>query len=91
MLKEFHIDVWTVWGLAAQGLYFARFVLQWVQSEKEGKIVVPHVFWILSLIGASMIIVYAVARKDIVFLIAGTLQLIIFSRSLAISRRSNHE
>lgn len=87
-MSQFHIDIWTLWGLTAQGFYFARFVLQWFHSEKEGKIVVPHAFWILSLIGAAMIIVYALVRKDVVFLIAGGLQLVIFTRSLMISKKS---
>ena len=34
-----------------------------------------------------MIIVYAIVRRDIVFLIAGSLQLIIFTRSLMISKK----
>ncbi|MCA9373481.1 lipid-A-disaccharide synthase N-terminal domain-containing protein, partial [Candidatus Woesebacteria bacterium] len=38
-MSQFHIDIWTLWGLTAQGFYFARFVLQWFHSEKQGKIV----------------------------------------------------
>ena len=87
-MNQFKFDIWTIWGFIAQGFYFARFVVQWFQSEKQGKIVIPHVFWILSLIGAAMLIVYALVRFDIVFLIAGILQLIIFTRSLMISSKS---
>lgn len=87
-MSAFTIDFWTLWGLVAQGFFFARFIVQWWQSEKQGKIVVPHVFWILSLIGAVMILVYSLARKDVVFLIASLLQFVIFGRSLLLSSRS---
>lgn len=89
-MQAFTFDAWTIWGLLAQGIFFSRFVIQWFQSEKQGRIVVPHVFWTLSLVGAVMILVYALARKDLVFLIASLLQLIIFSRSLVLSRRSHN-
>ncbi len=86
-MNQFKFDIWTLWGLTAQGFYFARFVLQWVQSERQGKIVIPHVFWILSLIGAVMIIVYSLVRSDLVLLITGLLQLVLFSRSLILSKK----
>ena len=86
---KFTIDFWTFWGLIAQGFFFGRFVIQWFQSEKQGKIVVPHLFWIFSLIGSIMIFTYAIARKDIVFVIAGILQFFLFSRNLMISDRSS--
>lgn len=87
-MPPFKFDFWTIWGFASQGFFFSRFILQWYQSEKLGKITIPHAFWTLSLIGSVMLFVYAVARRDIVFLVAGIFQLIIFSRSYIISRRS---
>ena len=84
----FKIDFWTIWGFVAQGFYFARFIIQWIKSEKEGKIVVPHVFWVLSLGGAAMTLVYALARKDLVFLITAILQFFLFGRNLILSKNS---
>ena len=89
MLNNFKIDFWTLWGITAQGLFFSRFILQWYQSERQGKIVIPVLFWYLSLTGAVMIFVYAFARNDIVFLITGILQTILYSRNLYLSRRMN--
>ena len=85
-LAKFTFDFWTVWGMIAQGLFFTRFVLQWYYSEKHKRVVIPTVFWYLSLLGAIMVIVYAIARSDIVFLITGILQIALYSRSLYISR-----
>ena len=84
----FRLDFWTLWGFAAQGFYFARFVIQWLKSEKEGKIVVPHSFWILSLCGSVMTLTYSLARKDLVFLVTAILQFGMFGRNLALSNKS---
>ena len=67
IILKFKIDVWTIWGFIAQSMFFFRFVIQLYISEKKKSIVIPHIFWYFSLIGASMILVYAIARKDIVF------------------------
>lgn len=88
IILGFKIDFWTIWGFLAQGFFFARFIIQWIKSEKEGKIVVPHVFWILSLCGSAMTLIYALARKDLVFLIAAILQFFLFSRNLLLSKNS---
>ena len=88
-MNNFRIDFWTIWGFASQGFFFSRFILQWYQSGKLGKITIPHSFWTLSLIGSVMLFIYALARKDIVFLAAGIFQLIIFSNtSIPIKARS---
>ncbi len=87
MLSSFHFDFWTLWGLVAQGLFFSRFILQWYMSEKEGQVVIPVHFWYLSLLGAMMILVYAVVRSDLVFLITGVLQIFLYSRNLFLARK----
>ena len=42
-------DAWLIIGFLAQGLFFARFLVQWIASEKSGKSVIPDVFWYFSL------------------------------------------
>lgn len=87
-IRRFTFDFWTIWGLAAQGLYFLRFIVQWIHSERAQKVVVPVIFWYISLGGACMTLVYAVVRYDIVFLIAGILQLFLYSRNLHFARKT---
>ena len=84
----FKFDFWTLWGFFSQGFFFSRFIVQWYYSEKQGKIVVPHIFWILSLCGSTMMLIYAIARTDIVFFIASILQVFLFSRNLLLSKKS---
>jgi len=85
-MKTFTFDVWTLVGIAAQALFFSRFILQWYISEKKGYITVPIVFWVLSLLGALLLISYALVRRDIVFIIAGILQVILYSRNFILAR-----
>jgi len=89
MINNFKIDFWTLWGIAAQGLFFSRFILQWYKSEKEGKIVIPELFWYISLLGAVMIFIYAFVRSDIVFLITGILQMMLYLRNLVLMKKNN--
>ena len=51
---------WTVLGFAAGFTFSGRFVLQWIQSEKAKKVVVPTIFWHLSFWGSVMNIIYFV-------------------------------
>lgn len=87
MLDNFKIDFWTLWGMTAQALFFGRFIIQWYFSEKAKKTVIPHVFWYLSLAGALMTLIYAFVRSDLVFLMAGFLQIILYSRNLMLAKK----
>lgn len=84
-VSYFKIDFWVIWGLAAQGFFFLRLIIQWLQSEKEKKTIVPLSFWWLGIIGAIMLFLYAIVRKDLVFILTSVLQLIIYSRNFKIA------
>ncbi len=56
--------------------------------RKEGRSTVPVGFWILSLLGGSMLFIYACKKRDPVFIAGQGLSLIIYIRNLMlISRR----
>ena len=59
---------WVMIGLGGQLLFTARFLVQWLASEKAGKSVVPISFWYLSIFGGAVLFFYAVYRKDPVFI-----------------------
>ena len=50
---------WTVFGLIGNAIFSARFVVQWLSSEKQKKLVVPPIFWHLSFWGSLVTLVYA--------------------------------
>ncbi len=50
--------LWTVIGFLGAAIFGSRFVLQWLQSEKEKKLVVPWYFWHLSFWGSVLNLLY---------------------------------
>lgn len=78
---------WALFGLAAQFLFFMRFFLQWVASERRGKSYIPVVFWWFSLGGGSMLFVYSIQRGDPVFIAGQGLGCLIYVRNLVLIHR----
>ena len=73
---------WLVVGLIGQGLFSARFFVQWLQSEKLKKSVIPSAFWYFSMAGGVTLLAYAIHRKDPVFIIGQGTGLFIYFRNL---------
>jgi len=84
----FTIDYWTFFGFFAQFLFFMRFIIQWIASERKGESVIPIYFWYFSIAGAVMIVIYAVVRRDVVFVVAQSLALFIYFRNLILIKRT---
>ncbi|HPD96539.1 MAG: lipid-A-disaccharide synthase N-terminal domain-containing protein [Bacteroidales bacterium] len=74
-------------GIIAQVLFTLRFVYQWIYSERRKKSHLPMGFWILSLIGSSLIFIYAIFRKDPVLLLGHGAGLIMYSRNAFLLKR----
>lgn len=74
---------WVLFGFGAQAVFTARFLVQWVASERRKKSYVPIAFWYLSLVGAFMLLTYAVFWKhDMVLTLGQTTGLIVYVRNL---------
>lgn len=82
------IDYWTLFGFLAQFVFFLRFFVQWFQSERAGRSVMPISFWYLSIVGSLMILVYAIQRRDLVFITAQFFALIIYARNIVLRHKS---
>lgn len=74
-------------GFLGQSLFFMRFFLQWIVSEKEKRSVIPVSFWYFSLLGSFFLLVYALLRNDIVFIIGQSTGFIIYFRNLFLIQR----
>jgi lipid-A-disaccharide synthase-like uncharacterized protein len=72
----------VVLGFIAQALFSMRFIVQWVASERAGRSVMPTAFWIFSIGGGVLLLVYALYRKDPVFIAGQGLGLFIYLRNL---------
>jgi lipid-A-disaccharide synthase-like uncharacterized protein len=87
VFKVLNITTWTslVWvllGFAGQAAFFGRMAVQWVISEREGKSVVPPVFWYLSLGGGVLLFTYFVWRQDVVGVVGQTTGVVIYARNI---------
>jgi lipid-A-disaccharide synthase-like uncharacterized protein len=74
-------------GLIGQGLFTARFLVQWIASEKARKSIVPLAFWYFSVGGGSILLAYAIMRQDPVFILGQGGGLIIYVRNLYLIHR----
>ncbi len=73
---------WLAFGFAGQAMFTARFLVQWLKSEKEGRSVVPLAFWYLSLAGSTLLLIYACYRQDPVFMVGQSTGSFIYLRNL---------
>jgi len=75
-------EPWVIFGLAGQCLFAARFVIQWLASERAGRSVVPIAFWFLSIAGGVVLFAYALWRGDPVFIVGQGAGVFIYLRNL---------
>ena len=76
-----------IWGVVAQVVFTFRFVYQWIYSERRKVSSLPKGFWILSLCGSIMILIYAIFRLDPVLFIGQIFGATVYIRNLFIARK----
>lgn len=69
-------------GFFAQSLFGARTITQWIKSERAGRVVSPTLFWIFSICGSFLFLIYGVLRNDFVILFGQTISFYIYIRNL---------
>lgn len=74
--------LWVGMGLLGQVLFTGRMVVQWLVSERAKRSTVPPVFWWMSLLGATMLLMYFLWRKDPVGVLGQTFGWFIYIRNL---------
>ena len=79
--------IWLGIGFFAQLMFSARFLVQWLASERAGKSIVPLLFWYLSIAGSTLLLAYAIHREDPVFILGQSVGTFIYSRNLYLIRR----
>lgn len=75
-------QLWLGIGLLGQALFSARFLVQWVASERSRRSVIPTAFWYFSMAGGVTLLAYAIYRVDPVFIIGQAAGLVIYARNL---------
>lgn len=76
------MDWWMILGFFAQAVFSIRFVVQWIASERAGESVVPELFWLISLTGSLLLLLYAIHKKDPVFILGQASGIFIYLRNM---------
>ena len=84
-------DFWLVFGLVAQLTFAGRFIVQWISSERAGKSVVPFAFWIFSVVGGLMTLVYGLVKREPVIIFGQGLATIIYVRNIVLIFRERRQ
>ena len=91
MLKDYYKDrtlfVAGATGFVGQALFGARFIIQWIISEKQGESTIPLAFWYCSIGGSIVLLTYAIHKQDIVFIVGQSLGSIVYIRNLILIDR----
>ena len=87
-MHDWHWDMWLVVGFLGQAIFGSRFVIQWIASERKRESHIPIHFWYLSIGGSLITTVYAIHRKDPVFIVGQAAGLVIYVRNLVLINRA---
>ena len=74
--------LWLAVGFVGQAIFSARFIVQWIVSERRKRSVIPVSFWFLSIAGSLVLLTYAVHRRDPVFMLGQAGGMLVYSRNL---------
>lgn len=78
-----------IMGSAGQIIFTLRFVYQFVYSYRHKESILPVGFWILSIVGSSIIVIYAIIRRDPVLILGQSFGFIAYIRNLMLAFKSS--
>jgi len=82
-------DFWLVFGLFAQLMFAGRFIVQWISSERAGRSVVPFAFWVFSMGGGLMTLLYGIVKREPVIIFGQGLATLIYIRNIMLIYREH--
>ena len=83
-------NFFMILGFIGQFFFSMRFIVQWIASEKKKQSVVPLSFWVFSIVGSSLLLIYAIYRRDPVFILGQAPNLLIYFRNLWFIKKENN-
>src|SRR6476619_500890 len=85
------LDWWVLLGFVPQAFFNMRFLVQWLASEKAGKSVIPLAFWSFAIGGGLLLLVYALYRRDPVFILGQGFGVFVYLRNLQFVLRARKQ
>ena len=80
----------SAFGLTGNLVFSARFLVQWIESERRGASIIPVAFWYLSIAGSLILFTYFVVRRDPVGTLAYVPNSFVYARNLWLIRKQRH-
>ena len=84
-------QIWLAVGFIGQAMFGARFLVQWIASEREQRSVIPIAFWYFSIAGSLIVLTYAIHRLDPVFILGQSVGSFIYVRNLYLLHRERQQ
>jgi lipid-A-disaccharide synthase-like uncharacterized protein len=75
-------------GFLGQIVFFLRFLVQWIASEKRGASMIPLSFWYISIAGSFLLLLYGILDRDPVIIVGQCAGTLIYFRNLHLIKRS---
>jgi len=75
-------SMWLGIGFFGQSLFFSRWIIQWIASERKAASQMPIAFWYMSLFGGLIVLAYAIHRRDPVFITGQGIGSFVYLRNL---------
>ncbi|MDP9174800.1 MAG: lipid-A-disaccharide synthase N-terminal domain-containing protein [Planctomycetota bacterium] len=79
--------LWKAIGWLGLGTFQARWIVQWLHSEKHKESRIPIAFWWLSLTGAAMELLYFLRQQDSVGIAGYFFSVVPYTRNLVLIYR----
>ena len=83
--------IWLGIGFAGQSLFFSRWIIQWIASERKAVSQMPIAFWYMSLLGGLIVLAYAIHRRDPVFIAGQGIGAFVYLRNLMLIYKSRKQ
>jgi len=81
-------SVWLGIGFFGQSLFFSRWIIQWIASERKAESQMPIAFWYMSLGGGLIVLAYAIHRRDPVFIAGQGIGAFVYLRNLMLIHKT---
>ncbi len=69
-------------GFLAQLLFSARLLVQWIFSERAGRVLSPLLFWQLSIVASFILMIYGILRRDLAIIAGQSITYGVYIRNL---------
>ena len=77
---------WVALGVLGQAVFFTRFLVQWIASERQKRSVIPLSFWWISIAGSALVLLYGIQVREPIILLGQSCGMFIYIRNLVMIR-----